>query len=77
MDLKNSDVINYIQDNNLITPFNYGTTKPSSGCDISTPEFLSYLRVKYPNDLKKIFTQFPLAEVNLFKFDNYGQTEAI
>jgi 3'-phosphoadenosine 5'-phosphosulfate sulfotransferase (PAPS reductase)/FAD synthetase len=77
MDLKNSDVINYIQDNNLITPFNYGTTKPSSGCDISTPEFLAYLRVKYPNDLKKIFTQFPLAEVNLFKFDNYGQTEAI
>lgn len=72
MDLKNADVLRYIQDNNLITPFNYGTTKPSSGCDISTPEFLSYIRDKYPDDLKRIYNQFPLAEAVLFKHDNYG-----
>lgn len=73
MDLKNSYVLNYIKDNNLIEPFNYGTTKPSSGCDISTPEFQDYLRSKYPNDLIKIYNQFPLAETILFKYDNYGK----
>jgi len=73
MDLKNSDVLNYIKDNNLIMPFNYGTTKPSSGCDISTPEFQDYLRCKYPNDLQKIYNQFPLAQTILFKYDNYGK----
>ena len=71
MDLTNKDVLNYIKDNNLITPFNYGTAKPSSGCDISTIEFLLYIREKYPNDLKKIFQQFPFTEINLFKHDNY------
>jgi len=76
MDLKNSDVLNYIKDNNLITPFNYGTTKPSSGCDISTPEFQDYLRCKYPNDLQKIYNQFPLAQTILFKYDNYGKDKA-
>jgi sulfate adenylyltransferase subunit 2 len=72
-DLKNSDILNYIKDNDLIQPFNYGTTKPSSGCDISTIEFLLYIRKHYPNDLQKIITQFPLIEVNLFKYDNYGK----
>lgn len=74
MDLKNSDVMAYINDNNLIPPFNYGTTKPSSGCDISTPEFQVYLRDKYPADLEKIHRQFPLAQAILFKYDNYGKT---
>lgn len=72
-DLKNSDVINYIRENDLIEPFNYGTTKPSSGCDISTPEFQDYLSVHYPNDLKKIYNQFPLAEAILFKYREYGK----
>lgn len=72
MDLKNSDVLNYIADNNLIQPFNYGTKKSSSGCDISTPQFLAHVRNKYPEDLKKIFAQFPQTEVLLFKYDNYG-----
>lgn len=73
MDLKNIDVISYINDNNLIPPFNYGTTKPSSGCDISTPEFQAYIRDKYPDDLEKIYKQFPLAQAILFKYDNYGK----
>lgn len=71
MDLKNADVLKYITDNNLINPFNYGTTKPSSGCDISTPQFLVYMREKYPEDLNKIFEQFPETEVKLFHYDNY------
>lgn len=69
-DLKNHDVLNYIKENNLIPPFNYGTLKPSSGCDISTPEFLDFLSKKYPNDLKKIFKQFPFCEAKLFEFQN-------
>ena len=76
-DLKNSDVLNYIKDNNLIEPFNYGTTKPSSGCDISTPEFQDYLRKNYPSDLEKIYRQFPLAPTILFKYDNYGKNKTI
>lgn len=71
MNLKNSDVLNYIRDNKLIPPFNYGTKKPSSGCDISTPEFLQYLSVQYPNDLKLIFAQFPMAEAILFKYREF------
>lgn len=76
-DLKNSDVLNYIKDNSLIEPFNYGTKKPSSGCDISTPEFQDYLRNNYPNDLNKIYEQFPLAQTILFKYDNYGKNKTI
>lgn len=72
-DLKNSDVLNYIKDNDLIEPFNYGTHKPSSGCDISTPEFQDYLRKNYPKDLQKIYDQFPLAKTVIFKYDNYGK----
>lgn len=60
MDMKNSDVINYIRDNNLIEPFNYNPKLPSSGCDISTPEFLLYMKKKHPTDLQKIYNQFPL-----------------
>lgn len=77
MDLKNIDVLNYIKENNLITPFNYGTLKPSSGCDISTPEFLYYLEQKYPNDLKKIIAQFPYTEIKLFNYKNYTLNETV
>jgi 3'-phosphoadenosine 5'-phosphosulfate sulfotransferase (PAPS reductase)/FAD synthetase len=74
MDLKNNDVLDYISDNDLIKPFNYGTKKPSSGCDISTPEFLMYIKQNYPEDLKKIFKAFPFCEANLFKYETYGKT---
>jgi 3'-phosphoadenosine 5'-phosphosulfate sulfotransferase (PAPS reductase)/FAD synthetase len=70
MDLKNENVLMYISDNNLIEPFNYSKTKPSSGCDISQPEFLSYIKKKYPNDLNKIFNQFPMCEAILFRYEN-------
>lgn len=69
MNLKNKDVLRYINENNLIQPFNYGTLKPSSGCDISTPEFLYYLKNKYPDDLKKIINIFPHCEFKLFNYE--------
>jgi sulfate adenylyltransferase subunit 2 len=73
MDYSNKEVLNYISDNNLIPPFCYDKKKPSSGCDISNPIFLNYIRNKYPNDLKKIFETFPCCEVILFKYDKYGK----
>jgi sulfate adenylyltransferase subunit 2 len=73
-DLKTKEVYNYISDNNLIPPFNYNNNRTThSGCDIYMPEFLDYMRNKYPNDLKRIFAQFPETEVILFKYDNYGK----
>jgi sulfate adenylyltransferase subunit 2 len=76
MDMKNHDVLNYISDNSLIQPFCYSKNKPSSGCDISDPIFLAYMRAKYPNDLQKIFKVFPFCEANLFKYDTYGKSKA-
>ena len=70
MDLKNIDVLKYIKDNNLINPFNYNTKKPSSGCDISQPLFLKYIKEKYPNDLQKIYEQYPMTEAILFNYEN-------
>jgi sulfate adenylyltransferase subunit 2 len=70
MDLKNNDVLRYIKDNDLIEPFKYSNDRPSSGCDISQPLFLKYLKEKYPNDLKKIYEQFPFCEAILFRYEN-------
>lgn len=70
MDYKNSEVLKYIKDNNLINPFNYNTKKPSSGCDISQPLFLKYIKERYPKDLEKIINQYPLTEAILFNYEN-------
>jgi 3'-phosphoadenosine 5'-phosphosulfate sulfotransferase (PAPS reductase)/FAD synthetase len=71
MDMKNDDCLNYISDNNLIKPFNYSNKYQSSGCNLSDPLFLSYLRYKYPDDLRRIFNVFPFCEAILFKYDTY------
>jgi len=70
MDLKNSEVLDYIKDNDLIKPFCYDLKKPSSGCDISQPKFLQYLKNKYPKDLQKVFEQYPMTEAALFNYEN-------
>ncbi len=70
MDMKNENVLRYISDNNLITPFCYNKLKPSSGCDISQPTFLNYIYNKYPNDLIKIYNQFPFCEALLFRYNH-------
>lgn len=70
MDLSNKDVLNYITDNTLIYPFSYDKNIPSTSCDISKPLFLKTIKEKYPNDLRKIFNQFPFTEAILYRYEN-------
>jgi 3'-phosphoadenosine 5'-phosphosulfate sulfotransferase (PAPS reductase)/FAD synthetase len=70
MDMSNKDVLMYIEDNNLIRPFTYEEGKQSSGCNISDPTFLIYMKKKHPNDLVKIFNQFPHLEAILFRYEH-------
>lgn len=69
MDWTNKNCLEYIAHNSLIQPFNYGTTKPSSGCDISTPEFLAYLKKMYPEDLERVAAQYPMTKNILFRYE--------
>ena len=70
---KNKDILHYIQQNNLITPESYGKHQ-SSGTSIDDLEYLLFLREKFPNDLKKIFAEYPLAERKLYEYD-YERTK--
>lgn len=70
---KNKDILHYIQENNLITPERYGKGQ-SSGTSIDDVEYLLFLRNNYPNDLKKIFAEYPLAERKLYEYD-YEKTK--
>ncbi|MFJ1429385.1 phosphoadenosine phosphosulfate reductase family protein [Capnocytophaga canimorsus] len=65
---KNKDILHYIQQNNLITPESYGQSQ-SSGTSISDINYLLFLREKFPEDLKKIFAEYPLAERKLYEYD--------
>lgn len=56
---KNKDVLDYILENNLIYPETYGGIGQSCGCDITDPQYLKFLQISYPNDLKKIYSIFP------------------
>ncbi len=67
---KNKDVLQYIEQNNLIPPFAYTNTKPSSGCDISDPLFLSYIKSKNNYDYEKIIATYPHCESILFRYEN-------
>ena len=70
----NSDVLAYIKEKNLIAPERYGNKGQSSGTNITDIDYLLYLRQNYPNDLKRVFAQFPLTERLLFEHD-YGKKE--
>lgn len=65
---KNKDVLEYIARNNLVAPESYGKGQ-SCGTDISDPDYLSWLKVNFPEDLKKIYAQFPHAERILFEHE--------
>lgn len=67
---KNSDILRYIEDHDLIRPEKYGGEHQSAGCDISDLHYLLYLRENFPNDLKRLFAVYPLAERILFEYDN-------
>ena len=65
---KNADVLDYIQANRLKSPETYGgTVGQSSGCDITSPDYQSYLKMYFPQDLERIYKVFPLARVVLIK----------
>ncbi len=67
----NKDVLEYIKRNDLVLPESYGKGQ-SNGTNITDVEYLVYLRENYPNDLEKVFRQFPLVERILFEHD-YGK----
>ena len=71
----NNDVLAYIRNNNLITPESYGNKGQSSGTNITDLDYLLFLRQNYPDDLRRVFEQFPLAERLLFEHD-YGKEES-
>lgn len=56
---KNGDMLDYIAENNLKNPENYGGHAQSSGTDITDYFYLRYLQEKYPQDLEKIYAKFP------------------
>lgn len=58
---KKADCLAYIKQNRLPTPVNYGMGTKSSGVDLNA-DVLNWLKVHYPEDLKKILKVFPLAE---------------
>lgn len=67
---KNGDIIDYIQNNNLKTPEAFGTKSQSYGVAVANPEYLSYLKQRWPDDLKKIYSVFPLARVVMADYNN-------
>lgn len=72
---KNSDIIEYIKAEKLITPEKYGNSQ-SSGTDINDLNYLLFLRNHFPNDLKKVIAEFPLVERKLYEYD-YETTKTI
>lgn len=62
---KNADILRYIQANGLKEPETYGGTGQSCGCSIDSYEYLSYLKMNYPQDLEKIYSVFPQTRIVL------------
>lgn len=66
---KNADVLRYIEDHHLIRPETYGGESQSSGTDITDIHYLLYLREHFPDDLRRLFDMYPMAERILFEHD--------
>lgn len=66
---KNSDVLAYIDRSDLVKPETYGGKHQSSGTDITDINYLLFLRDNYPDDLKKVLSEYPLVERKLFEYD--------
>jgi 3'-phosphoadenosine 5'-phosphosulfate sulfotransferase (PAPS reductase)/FAD synthetase len=64
----NTDVKNYIKSKGLPKPIEYTNKKRSQGMGFDIDVFL-FLQKNYPDDLQKIFRQFPLSEQLLFEHD--------
>ena len=66
---KNSDILAYIEHHNLIKPERYGNGQ-SAGTDITDINYLLYLRERFPNDLRRLFGAYPVAEKILFDYEH-------
>lgn len=67
-DWKNKDVLNYIKKNNLIRPIKYDNAQ-SSDVDPKNGAWLKWCKSKYPDEYRKILSQFPLAGAFLFEYE--------
>lgn len=72
---KKGDVLAYLKFRKLPMPINYGIKTNSSGLVFNT-EIFDWLRTHYPQDLEKIYAQFPLSRQLLFEYD-YANTNKI
>ena len=66
----NKKVMQYIKDNNLLEPINYGNTRQSQSNDITDPYFLKWCKINWPNDFRKLQERFPICEIILFRHEN-------
>jgi 3'-phosphoadenosine 5'-phosphosulfate sulfotransferase (PAPS reductase)/FAD synthetase len=65
---KNKDMWDYIAANNLKQPETYGCSiSQSCGCDITSVEYQTYLKLFFPQDLEKIYTIFPQSRMILLQ----------
>lgn len=68
---KNKDVLEYIEAKGLIRPERFGENIQSNGENITSIDFLLYLKKNFPSDLQKVFAEYPDCERLLFEYD-YG-----
>ena len=60
---KNKDILEYISRQNLKSPESFDGQLQSAGQDVTDYGYLKYLEKHYPQDLERIYAQFPLARV--------------
>ena len=70
---KNSNVLAFIKDNDLISPLNYGDNKQSQSNDVSDPIFLTWCKNNFPGDYQKITKMFPETKIILFRYENQAK----
>ena len=73
-DFSNKDVLSYIRTKRLPVPIKYGT-KASNGLGFNLDCFL-WMRHNEPNDLEKIYQQYPLSRKILFDYDHAAKNKA-
>jgi 3'-phosphoadenosine 5'-phosphosulfate sulfotransferase (PAPS reductase)/FAD synthetase len=72
----NKECLAYIAQNKLIKPVQYNSGVRSDGVDIHGST-LYFLKHHFPNDLQKLIKVFPLAELNLIKYEEELRTKQL
>ena len=65
----NSEVLKYIENNNLIKPFTYNAKDVSQGFGIDLVTLLA-MRDRFPRDYRRMIEDFPFCEKLIFDFQN-------